>query len=382
MQKLIETQLVPYDLNMQVIEDLRKKYLDMTIPEGDKAAYEMVMGGLRQCRDIRLACKEWHQKRKKDIVTAGKHYDSEKNRVYGLIGPIESHLKAVRKMEDDRAEEERQGKIAAEKARVTKIEQAIEDINRLGMSLVGLKSDQLQALLDEAMAHDIDEKTYGEFIDTARRTQENVMQAVSEALIAQKQVEEEDRARQEENERLERIRKKQETKEADLKAEENRIEEEKRQAKIQIELARTTRLKAIGLILEGDFFLHSMVFDFPDTIGIIEKADDLFQMSDTEFEAFIEETTPKIEELKRREEEEKHTREEQEAAEKKQREKEAKVRTEKLKPDKIKMAEYIQFIREIPEPELSTEEAQKLMRNLQEGLDCLLTEHENEIKEL
>ena len=129
---------------------------------------------------------------KADALEWGRKVDTEAKRIFGLLEPIETHLQTEENRVAQEKERIRQEKIEKEKARVAKIEKAIEDINRLGMSLVGLDSGQLEALLKEAQDCTIDEKTYGEFIDRAQQTKQAVIEAIGYALEAQKKVEAED----------------------------------------------------------------------------------------------------------------------------------------------------------------------------------------------
>lgn len=257
---MIETQLVPYDLSMAVIEGLKEKYMDITILPGDQSAYEMVKAGQKECRKIRLDCEEWHKDKKKDILVWGRHYDGEKNRILGLVEPIESRLKDVRKVEDDRIK-------AIEDARINAIGDKVQEIREMGESLGNMEAQELadwELLLKEMV---IEEDEYQELTAEARITRNSSLINIRNALdwrmkkdmeeeeqkVEAAKLEEQRKAQAAEAKRLEAIRLEQEEKAAeqwakdeeirtakekivaDRKAEQDRKDREKREAEIKLQ---------------------------------------------------------------------------------------------------------------------------------------------------
>ncbi len=237
----METQLVPYDIEEATITALQTKYSDITILPDDKAAYAMVMSGLRECRDIRLACDEWHKTNKAWILKAGKHYDAEKRRVHGLIEPIESSLKSARQAEDDRIEAIKQEKIRKEEVRVQNIREKIDAIRGFSNIPQTMPAARIEELMTELITVLIDDETFQEFADEAQAAKIEASNILFQMKQAREKFEQEQAAAKAEAERLEKIRKEQEVATAKIKAEQEAIEIEKR--KLQEEKDRIEREK-------------------------------------------------------------------------------------------------------------------------------------------
>lgn len=217
--KETEMQLVPYSLEAAVIEELKSKYMDITIPEGDKAAYAMVMGGLKECREIRLAVDAWHKDKKAWIVKAGKHYDKEKNRVHALVEPIENHLKAERAKEDDRIELIKAEQVRIEQARVDRIRTKIAIMSIPSILNVSFKtSAEVKSMLDKITDIPITPEDYQEFATEAAAVKAEAVTKLAEMYEERKRLEDE-------AERIEKVRKEQEAEAARLAAEKKAQEE-------------------------------------------------------------------------------------------------------------------------------------------------------------
>jgi hypothetical protein len=225
------TELVPYNLEQATIENLKSKYLDVTIKPDDKSAYAMVMAGLRECREIRLAVDAWHKEKKEGIVKAGKHFDAERRRVHGLVEPIEMHLATVRKAEDDRKEEirtraereererletlhrleaERLEKIRqeqeAEQKRLDEIRKAEEEKARKVREDLEAERRQIEAekkALEDAKRKEIERQERAEF---ERKAQEQAKAKAEAEAKAKVEREAKDKAEREEKERAEKAR--------------------------------------------------------------------------------------------------------------------------------------------------------------------------------
>lgn len=238
-----DTQLQPYNLELATIEALKSKYLTVTIPIDDKAAYAMVMSGLRECREIRLAVDAWHKERKEWIVKAGRHYDTEKRRIHSLVEPIEVHLTEVRKIEDDRKEAIKRQKQEQEQARISAIRQKIFDIQKLVASLNGKTAPELQAISEQIFDLQITTKTFQEFTLEAEQVKMQCFDlaiATREARIKQ---DEEDIKRQAEEEKLRQERERQEAERKRLTEEAVKLEAAKREQEIKEKAEREAREK-------------------------------------------------------------------------------------------------------------------------------------------
>ena len=246
-------ELVPYSLEKATIADLKAKYMDITINPDDKAAYALVMGGLRECRQIRKDVDAWHKERKALILKAGRHYDSEKKRVYGLVSPIEDNPKAARQAEDDRLQAIKDAEIEKEMQRVQNIRDKIESIVSIARGIRPTEtSETLQTLLNQFSEMEITEDIYMEFYSEAVGAYEEAMRIITLRLAERKGWEEEQARAKAEAKRLEKERKAQEAERKKLEAEKRAQEEvarkireaqEAAQRKIDAEKAEIERQK-------------------------------------------------------------------------------------------------------------------------------------------
>ncbi len=324
--------LVPYDLEEKTVNELKSKYMDVTIPPDDKNAYAMVMAGLRECRQIRLDVDAWHKENKAWILKAGRHYDAEKKRVHGLIEPIENRLKSVRQAEDNRIEAIKQEKIRQEEERIAGIQKRIEEIEALAMLNAGMSSQEIQARIDGLAKIKIEEETFMEFHERALKAWDNAMKFLHESMATMKKWEEEQTAAKAEAERLEAERKKQEEEQARIDEEKRKIEAEKK----ALEAAKRAEEE--------------------------RKAREEFERKAQE------EARLKAE----REAKEKAEREAREKEERERREVEEKARQEALKPDKEKFNTWVQSYMEIVIPEFKDQSISALAKWFEDELTSLV----------
>ena len=211
---MTDTQLVPYDLETAVIEELKAKYSDISIPPDDKDAYAMVMAGLRECREIRLACDEWHKGKKAYILKAGKHYDGEKRRVHALVEPIENGLKEARQVEDDRLEAIK----AADTKRREDIRAKIAYIGQWAVIPNGYSCADLKKRIDGVNSIYITAEEYQDFEMEAINMCISVNETLKAAYKDREKWEQEQATAKVEAKRLENIRKEQAAEAARLQA--------------------------------------------------------------------------------------------------------------------------------------------------------------------
>ena len=360
-----EFQLVPYDLEVATIEGLKAKYMDIILPPEDKAAYAMVMGGLRECREIRLSVDAWHKDRKTWIVKAGKHYDREKNRVHGLVEPIEDHLKAVRKVEDDRVEAIQAEKIRLEQERVEGIRAKIQAIREKGEPhfLFGKTHTEIQGIVGALMEIPPTSEVFAEFTEDARKALTETMTALEDAYEARVKFEEEEAGRKAESERLEKVRKEQV---AEAKRLEGIRKAEEEKSRLEREYLETERKKVAAdkAALEA------------------EKAAEAQRKRQEEFEKQALENARIAAEKAAIE---KVAREAREAKEKAEAEAAEKARKEALKPDKDKI---LSWARELNQrlldmrPDLESRDAQIIMDNADIAIDWAVVFAVQQAKEL
>ena len=253
-----EMQLVPYNLEDKAVEELKSKYMDVTIPLDDRQAYAMVMGGLRECREVRLAVDEWHKDKKAWIVKAGKHYDGEKRRIHSLVASVEDHLKAVRQTEDDRKEAIKAEKDRIEQERVERIRSNISTIQRYGILDPVMDSNDIKSRLGGLEKIEITGELFQEFTQEAQKVFDETFSNVHNGLIARIKFEKEEEKRKAEAERLdkqkaeqEEVQRKIDADKAVIQAEKDKIARDKRESEIK-EKARNDALQEAKEKAEAD----------------------------------------------------------------------------------------------------------------------------------
>ena len=252
-------QLVKFDFDLAVITALDAKYKDIQITDGK--SYALVMAGLAEYRELRLAIDDKHKELKSDILEVGRGLDGDKNRLKALLEPGEDHLKEIRQIEDDRKAAVKEEKDRKERERIEAIQEKINSIRAQGIVNHSIPSSTIKERLIILTATKLPEDV--EFTGQAIQAQKTTIATLEQALTERLQTEKEDAERKAEAERLEKIRKEQEEAQAKIdeggrkvregiaKLEADRIAAEKtkereefeRQAKDKAEAAAAQKLK-------------------------------------------------------------------------------------------------------------------------------------------
>ncbi len=196
----MEMQVVKFDLDAALVAKLDVMYKDIQVIE-TKEDLEMVKGGQRAYRELRLSVDAWHKDKKADAIRFGKWCDEEKKRVYALLS-VEEHLKAVRQKYEDKAKEE-------DRARVKAINDRIMNIRAYGMGLLKLSSLEISERIDTLKAAKVEEPDFQEFVGEAMATVHNTLADLEIAITETMAREAAEKQRKEEDARLEGIRKEQ-----------------------------------------------------------------------------------------------------------------------------------------------------------------------------
>ena len=328
-----DNQVVKYNIDMAVIQEVNEKYKDITEIK-DSAGYAMVMAGLREYRELRLTVDAEHKKLKKDALEYGRAVDAEKNRIRDLITPGEERLKSVRQAEDDRKAAIKAEKIRKEQERIEGIRARIADIQKLGLSLIGLSADQLKSRKAEMLEIDITEDDFQEFKAEAETVMNDTYAAVCTALEERVKADIEAAAQKAEAERLEKIRKEQAEEAARLEAEKKKIQDEKDriQAEKDAEIARKDR------------------------------------------EAFEKKVQEEAKEKAEREAKERAEQEERDRVARERAEADEAARVEALKPDKDKLLNMAGTLNDIQWPIVSSVNAQMILKTAREGVARIANE--------
>jgi len=311
-----------YNVTDAAIEKMRKEYLPLKIVDiHDSAGIAQVHQARMEVKRTRVAVEKRRKELKRDALEWGRKVDAEAKRIFGLLEPIESHLKAeeekvIREKERIKAEKERK-----EKERVDGIRQKISAIQGIILKAHAMNSGQIAELIKSLDTQDEPgEEEFAEFTEEARQVRAKTLADLGglyEAKVAQERAEEE---RRKEEARLEKLRKERE-------AEEHRLAEERR--KLEEERARI------------------------------------------EAERRVEQ------ERKEREE-----REKREAEERARKEAEEKARMEALRPDKEKLLKFADRIQGIEVPTVMSDEAKEISAQAKVRLDRIAEEIRNSVNGL
>jgi chemotaxis protein histidine kinase CheA len=336
--------------------------MDVTIPPDDKAAYAMVMSGLRECRNIRTDVDAWHKDKKAWIVKAGKHYDGERRRIHDLIGPIEDHLKDVRFAEDDRKEQIELEKERIERERVEGIRAKIAKMKVLALSVGNKTAAELHTIMDNLVECEAPEAEFMEFKAEAEKVLDSTIETVKQALIEREKWEQEQAAAKAEAERLEKQKAEQEAERLRLEAIQKEADEKARKEREALDAERR-QIEAEKAAIE------------------LSKKMEKEKQERAAFEAQARE------QAKARAEAEaklKVEREAREAAEKAEKERIEKERKAAMAPDKEKLIKWAMSFNETnnPSPALKSKEAQEILRIALEYIEKILQGIIEEAEEL
>lgn len=192
------------------------KYVDISTTVG----MEIAIKGRAAGRNVRTQGEKARAERKAPLLSIGKLLDSEYKAIADEALQIEQFYDEAIKGEEVRKEVIKQAKIAAELARLKALEDRIQAIRDIPLSIIGMSSDEIVVVMDRlAAAPPVD---FEEFIDRAVATHQDSLKKLETAMLAQH-----NREGQEKQRRIE----------ADA-AEQTRIAEAERMAAERLELAR------------------------------------------------------------------------------------------------------------------------------------------------
>ena len=101
---MTETQVVSYNLTDAAIQEMSSMYLGLEITDlDDKEQFDAVHSARMVVRGKRIEVDKRRKELKADALAWGKLVQTEANRIFDLIEPIETHLKN----EEGKAEAER-----------------------------------------------------------------------------------------------------------------------------------------------------------------------------------------------------------------------------------------------------------------------------------
>ncbi len=330
--------LVKYDITAPSITEMKEQFSGMVIT--DKESYKAVANAIGVCRGHRTAVEKRRKELKAESLEFGRMVDSRAKEITTSLLEIEEPLKAMKKVEDDKAAAIEAEKEAKEEERKTRIMARITSISDLNSpDIINMDSAEIRKVRDSLIDLEITSGDFEEFMDQAERIKANVLGVIQKALDERLAFEAAAVKAKEEADRLVEEREAQAAKDKEL-------------AEREAELAK----KEIAAKAEED-----------------RKGREEFERKAKE-EARIQAEKDAKEKAEREEAnrliEIEHDRVAKEEAEKA--EAEEKARQEALKPDKEKLEGYRLRLLEVTEPELNSEEAIQAMRRFQLAFEGLV----------
>ncbi len=355
----IDTDVIEFDITNMAIEKLKEKYSGMSIEPGNGKDYRAVKEAIADVRSRRIAVEKRRKELKADALAFGREVDSRARGITELLTPIESELKDIKQVEDDRKAAIKLEKERIEKERVEKIQGLMNDIAAYKNIPRGHTSNEIKVSIDHVENISIDQETYQEFTHNAGVEKQWALAALKEAYQEAVQFEKEEAERVAESERLEKQRKEQEAEAARLKAEQEKIEAERKAESDRI--AREQAEKKAELQKERE------ALELEKAKIAKAKADEELKKQQ-EIEAKAKAERQELERLKA----------EKEAKEKAEKEKAeriaAKKRAKELAPDKEKLKFWAEDIQNILSPSVKDKAAKRLVDRILTALSSLATE--------
>lgn len=236
-------QIVKYDITDAVIEKMRENYMPLKISGiNDKENFTAVHEARMVVKNHRVRVEQRRKELKVDALEYGRRVDGEAKRIFNLLEPIEKHLQ----MEENRITEEKERiKEEArqlEENRVNKIKTSIETIRELQFKAHNAPSEAITEITKRLVSYEITHEEFQEFTEEAKSLKDETVLKLKEIFELKSQQEKDDAKRKAENERLEKIRIKQEADQKIIDDERAKLEADK-----QAEQDRLERLRIIEL---------------------------------------------------------------------------------------------------------------------------------------
>lgn len=342
-------EVAKYDVNEAMIAEVVNKFKDIDLIPDNKDSYDMVMAGLKEHRDIRLAI----EKRRKSNNEGANQYVKDNNaagkKLHSLNDPYESRLKGLRSTEDDRLTAIRLEKEQVERERIEGIQAKIEDMKALAVIEPTIAASDVQHVLDVFKENASGFSNFEEFFDEASLVWDQCVAKVESALKARLEWEQEEVDRKAKAAHLETQRKAQEAAQAKIDDENRKIDEK------AAALAKKERKVEKEKKAEAD-----------------RKAREKFKKEAADKAKIQAEKDAK-------EKAEREARDKKEADEAAAAEEE---RQEALKPDKEKLIDFAERLRTVQKPGLNDVKADSILSNIIEELRKLLNKLYADVEEL
>jgi hypothetical protein len=281
----VKKEIAKFRVSDAAIEQYKKEFSGLKVADiQDKEGYKKVKAAWQIVRGKRLEVEKKHKLIKADYVVIGRAIDGEKNRLVGLLEPLENELGGELDRIDGLVEAE---KLREENERQKKLQGRVAELLESGMTFNGS-----YYCIGESVSMDV--VTLKNFSDADYTTFLDRVKAENKKLIDAKA--EQERLEQEERERLQREKTEQEAERLRLAKEKEDLENEKAEMKKARTDLRVAVLQNAGFKMRSD--LQSLVFTTLDAGHIFINFSDFQDLDGTAWDAKFSEIKTQITNLR------------------------------------------------------------------------------------
>ena len=253
-----QTELIQITETQKLLVGFREKYAESNLPAADtKEGYNFLKSGVAELRDLRGRTEEHRKVLVAPLNQRVKEVNALAKGVIEDLALIEEPMKILKKVEDDRIQEEREKKRLEEEARIRAITQRLHQISNIPLDLLEATPDEIQKKIDDLMMVN-PEEDFGEFVSSAIDTVSGTLdklrslhtKAVDQAELAE----------------AKRVQEEEERKAQAIQAEKDRIKAEEEEEQRRKDEAELEALRAEKAERERKEVFESKCVDEYDTI--------------------------------------------------------------------------------------------------------------------
>jgi len=215
----------------------------------DNAGRDQIHRAGMTLSNTRIAIAKTGKESREDATQFSKAVIAEEKRLIDLIKPEEDRIFAIRDLWDEKIEAEKQAKIAAERARIEKIKNAIETVRDIPALCIGQSISGIEQILNDLNETGYKDTFYQEYLSEVESVAEISKAKISNMLVEMKQEEakriQEQKEREAEVARLKAEREENERVRKELAAQQKLIDDQAKSDRIKQEVEQKIRDEAI-----------------------------------------------------------------------------------------------------------------------------------------
>ena len=184
------TTIAQYDPTEAALTELESRYKGIVFDFSKKSSLNEAKEARTKLRDLRIGLENLRKKLKAPVLEKGRQIDLEATRITDRISTLETDIVTQVEAEEQRREEERQARAAAEKERLERTQAKIENMRGMPLRAFDLPSHLVEAILKEASAIVIDDD-FGELKNLAQLVLDDVITTLKRLVESKRRVEQE-----------------------------------------------------------------------------------------------------------------------------------------------------------------------------------------------